>query len=308
MEHESLLTAGAITNNHIIREAISIQSDKVYDSCKYKECCEDLRVWFSPEEQALVNEAASVRVKKAELIWVFEDVEPVVFNRGYYKVDLKYYFHVTAELQRGLGSTVLVSGLATHAKQVILFGSEGETKRYTSTFNPHSSIEHVWKRKNLPKVMVETVDPIALGAKLRKRKKHHKHDEIVNVGVEQEGFANNVSIPENVLEIYGNNIDFHSSHDKHVLVTLGVFSIIKIIRNVQVLIPSYGYMPIRECRNIEEDQPCSLFSRLKFPTNEFFPPEQKKFPRYEVYPATTHDERIKEIPHAHERDCDKNWR
>lgn len=297
MEKSCNLTEGAITSNHIIREAISIQCDKIYDACRQKECCEDLRVWFCPEEQALVNEATSVKVKKAELIWVFEDIEPVTFNHGYYAVDLKYYFNVKVELHKGISPAVTCQGLAVFNKKVILFGSEGETKTYTSKFVPTGSIEHVWKKTDLPKIEVQTMDPVALGACFCKDKKHHhhKHMECEGEHEEHEGGHEheheNINFPENVMALYGGNIDC-GHHKKHVCVTLGLFSIIKIMRSVQVLMPSYGYMPIKECEGNREDEPCSLFSRIHFPSNEFFPPEKKKFPKYEAYPGSTKDERI----------------
>jgi len=298
MENMCNLTEGAITSNHVIREAISIQVDKIYDSCKQKECCEDLRVWFCPEKQALANEATSVKVKKAELIWVSEDIEPVTFNRGYYSVDLKYFFNVKIELKKDMMKPIVIDGLATYDKKVILFGSEGDTKSYTSKMVPHG-IEHTWKKNDLPKVVVQTMDPVALGAKLKKCKKHHKHhidcecegEDKQDGGNENYEPERNINIPDGVKAIYGGDMDCRC-HGKEVLVTVGLFSIIKIMRSVQALIPSYGYMPIKECDCGREGEPCSLFSRLQFPSNEFFPPEKKKFPKYEAYPSSTKDDRI----------------
>jgi hypothetical protein len=58
---------------------------------------------------------------------------------------------------------------------------------------------------------------------------------------------------------------------KFVLVTLGLFSIVKIERQVQMLIPAYDFCILdKECTNSTGD-PCELFRSIKFPVNEFFP-------------------------------------
>ncbi len=59
---------------------------------------------------------------------------------------------------------------------------------------------------------------------------------------------------------------------KVVYVTLGLFSIVRIERNVQMLIPAYDFcMPEKECTSTA-DNPCEAFRKINFPTNEFFPP------------------------------------
>ena len=70
------------------RDSVCIQTEKVYDICKDKECLEDLRVYFSECDQALVNRATSVKFRKAEVLWASSDVEALPFNRGYFSVDI----------------------------------------------------------------------------------------------------------------------------------------------------------------------------------------------------------------------------
>ena len=61
-------------------------------------------------------------------------------------------------------------------------------------------------------------------------------------------------------------------------VSLGVFSIIKLERHVQLLIPSYDFcIPQKECVGATDDNPCDLFDRIDFPVDEFFPPERGEF-------------------------------
>ena len=57
-----------------------------------------------------------------------------------------------------------------------------------------------------------------------------------------------------------------------VFVTLGLFSIVQLIRNVQMLVPVYDFcIPEKQCDNTT-DQPCDVFRKIKFPTDDFFPP------------------------------------
>ena len=56
------------------------------------------------------------------------------------------------------------------------------------------------------------------------------------------------------------------------VVSLGIFTIVQLIRNVQMLMPVYDYcMPSKECTPTSEN-PCDLFHKMSFPVNEFFPP------------------------------------
>ena len=57
-------------------------------------------------------------------------------------------------------------------------------------------------------------------------------------------------------------------------VTIGQFSIIRLERGTQLLIPAYDYcMPDKECPGTSDDDPCALFGKIRFPVEEFFPPD-----------------------------------
>ena len=59
---------------------------------------------------------------------------------------------------------------------------------------------------------------------------------------------------------------------KKLLVTLGQFSIIRLERDTQLLIPAYDYcMPDKACQGSSEDDPCSMFSRIHFPHRRVLP-------------------------------------
>lgn len=140
-----------------VRDSVCIQTEKVYDICKDKECLEDLRVYFSESEQQLVNRATSVKFRKAEILWASSDVEPLPFNRGYFSVDISFYFKVVLEVGGCLGKSSYIDGLATYTKKVILFGSEGSAYVFTSGYVPGGSDTFEPRRTNLPKAVVDAV-------------------------------------------------------------------------------------------------------------------------------------------------------
>ena len=61
---------------------------------------------------------------------------------------------------------------------------------------------------------------------------------------------------------------------RYVYVSIGMFSIVQLEREVQMMIPVYDYsIPDKECTASDTAcDPCELFRKIKFPVNEFFPP------------------------------------
>ena len=58
-------------------------------------------------------------------------------------------------------------------------------------------------------------------------------------------------------------------------VTLGMFSIVQLMRQVQVMIPVYDFcVPKNESdAAVVDSDPCEIFSKVDFPTDDFFPPK-----------------------------------
>ena len=81
------------------------------------------------------------------------------------------------------------------------------------------------------------------------------------------------AIPQKILDAMGEELSL-TCCGKKLYVTLGQFSIIRLERDTQLLIPAYDYcMPDKACQGSTEDDPCSMFSRIHFPIDEFFPPD-----------------------------------
>ena len=69
--------------------------------------------------------------------------------------------------------------------------------------------------------------------------------------------------------------DYSYSNSKAILVTLGLFSIVQMERDAQILIPAYDYcIPDREC-NCNTSNPCETFQGIDFPVEQFFPNEKE---------------------------------
>ncbi len=221
------------------REAVCIHTDKIYDSCRDKDCLENIRVYLTSCGQSIVDDAISVKCTKAEIIWVFSDIEAVPFNRGFYSIDLKYFFRVKLAVFTGANRPSMVEGLATFDKKVILFGSEGNAKIFESRYTENAFDPQMWQKTNMPHAVVEVVDPIALGAKVvdARDKQCCCCDDDFDLA----------SVPDSVSKIFDGS--FVSGNErKRVFVSIGIFSIIKLERRVQLMIPSYDFcIPNKEC-------------------------------------------------------------
>ena len=225
-----------------------------------KDCVEDLRFYPTQQSQAAIDRAISVKAGKAELLYVYIDVEPVGFNRGFFTVDVRYFYRVTADAFVGASRPVEICGLCVFDKRVILFGSEGSAKIFSSEAVFDGLDEQNVRKSNLPTAVVEAVDPIVLNTKL------------VEVCECRSCDSELVEVPSGICACFGSDLCF-GGDGKRVYVTLGQFSIIRLERDTQLLMPAYDYcLPDKECSCGGDDDPCEVFRQVKFPVDEFFPP------------------------------------
>ena len=115
--------------------------------------------------------------------------------------------------------------------------------------------------------MAEAVDPIILNMKL------------VDVCQCRPCDCSLTEIPQAILDCFGDSLT--QGGDVHRLyVTLGQFSIIRLERDTQLLIPVYDYcIPQSECSCGDQEDPCGLFRNVAFPIGEFFPPSTLEMPK-----------------------------
>lgn len=259
MDGNNQETCQNVQNLGNIKEAVCIDGLRVYDSCSDKDCLEDLRVYFPPDKHELIEHATNVRLRSADVITVFLDLEPVPFNNGFYSIDLTFFFDVCVDIFCPLATNpAIVNGVSIFSKRVILYGSEGNVKMFTSDC-PHEDLDcpNAMDGNVLPKATCQVAQPICLSARLCDCQSHCSEC--------------CCQIPDCVCRHFGGQIDFAS--DRCVYVTLGIFTIVQIVRNVQMLIPAYDFcIPEKECVTTS-DNPCDMFRRIEFPTDEFFPPK-----------------------------------
>ena len=246
-----------LENQDLFKDAVCIDAMRIYDSCSDKDCLEDLRVLFSPERQAMVDGATSVRLKDVEVLTVYLDLQPIPFNKGFYSVDMTFFFDVTVDLFGGPNACPTgVSGVSIFNKKVVLYGSEGSVKTYSS--GDCSEELALGENRTMPKATVQVAEPVALSARLCERP--------------LSGCDPYCRIPDCICQRYGGQLETGNCRN-HVYVTIGLFSIVQITRNVQMMIPAYDFcVPEKECTP-SSDNPCELFRRIDFPVGEFFPPQ-----------------------------------
>lgn len=243
-------------NSASFKEAVCIESMRIFDSCSDKDCIEDLEVVFcSPEDQEIVRNSTFIKCKSVEVVNTVFDIEPVPFNKGFFSVDLTYTFNVEIEafINVSMPSKTL-HGVTTFSKKVILYGGDGNTKYFSSDETADTSPSGCYTQ-TLPKATVSVVEPISLDCKLIPKYPHCKHCEYP---VQCEDCENSDRRPPNPVP-------------KIAYITIGLFSIVQLSRPVPLLVPAYDYcIPSKEC-STTTDSPCELFEKIKFPTNEFFP-------------------------------------
>ena len=81
-------------------------------------------------------------------------------------------------------------------------------------------------------------------------------------------------IPDAVRELFDEPLVV-SGGQRQLFVTLGQFSIVRLERNAQLVVPVLDYaIPCKECCDAPgagSEDPCEMFSRIPFPTQQFSP-------------------------------------
>ena len=257
-------------------EAVCIHTKKIYDSCRDKDCIEDLRFYPTACGQDVLNRAQTVKGGKAELLYTYINVEPVVFNRGFYTIDMRFFYRVTLNAYCANPRPIEVEGLCVFDKRVILFGSEGSAKIFSSKVRIDGLDRQLLEQSNMPIAVVEAVDPIVLDAKLVECCENRCCD------------CDICEIPPCICQCFGCDLTMGDDY-RRAFVTLGQFSIIRLERDSQLLMPVFDYcMPDKDCNSGAGcgcgcccgcEDPCDLFQNIKFPVNQFFPPNSLSNPR-----------------------------
>lgn len=253
---------GPVDSAACIREAVCVHTKKIFDSCRDKDCIEDLRVYPTVGSQTYIDNAFSVRPKSAELLYAEVNVEAITFNKGYYTVDVTYFYKITGETFPGANT---VTGLAIFDKRVMLCGGEGTVKTFSSDICDCSCVD-----EGMPTAYVEAVDPIALHLKLV--------DANCNVCCDNDRH----DIPACILARFGEAL-VTSDTGRRLYVTLGQFSIIRLERDTQLLIPAYDYCVPERSAPAAAATTTPARSSLRYAS-----PSRSSSPRTSARPQTKH--------------------
>ena len=258
---------GPVEGTGGIREAVCVHTRKIYDSCRDKDCIEDLRFYPKLQYVDVINHALSVKGGSADLLYVYVDVEPVNFNRGFYTVDMRFFYNVTLQAYTSCPAPVTVEGLCVFDKRAILFGSEGSAKIFSSDTVIDELDVPGRMRTNLPTAVVEAVDPIVLDARV---------DDCCKPRCRE---CSLTEIPAFIARSFAQDLVFDDTNPRRYFVTLGQFTLVRLERETQLLIPVYDYcIPTTECSCGDQEDPCGLFRNVPFPVGEFFPPNSVETP------------------------------
>ncbi len=247
-------TARSVTNGG---KTACIDAGQVFDSCSDRDCVEDLKVWFAPCDQQTIDTAGVIRAKKAKVVSTCIDVDELPFKDGCYSCKLTFFIEIEFEVRDQCGDCTAVRGVTSYEKKVVLYGGEGSVKVFSGELRSCGCVRAEMESTNMPRCSVQVAEPVVLDTVLAE---NGKCCCVVCCGCD--------AMPTSVMSRFGGFCDTGS---KTVTVTLGLFTIVQMIRHTQLLVPAYEYcLPCKEC-SCDEETPCELFRKMTFPIEEFFP-------------------------------------
>ncbi len=246
------------------RETVCIETNRILDSCRDRDCYENVRVYLSDFGNEIIERTGAIRAKCADILWTNIGIDPIRFNKGFYAVTVRFYVKVVFEACIGGGRSQELEGICVLEKRVILYGGECNVNVFRSNGLGGDSFcspaEATYGCRNAPTAVVEVVDPVLLDTKIMEKASECN----CCCCCENE-------IPSCVLTALDAPVCFDEARARRFLtVSLGIFSVIRIVRPAQYLINATEYaIPEKECVSVEEDDPCHVFRHMPFPVSDF---------------------------------------
>ena len=244
------------------KETVCIEGNRVLDSCRDRDCYENVQVFLTGYGNEIIERTGNIRVKNSCIAWSNITVDPIAFNRGFYSVNTRLYIRITFEGCIAPGRIQEFDGIAVVDKNVILFGGESNLNVFRSNGTSgfcEMPTEVCCSEGTVPTAVVEIVDPIILNAKIME-KRHDRPKPCCCCSCDD--------IPEGVTR----NINGTLNDDgcRYLVASIGIFSVIRIVRPAQFIIQATEYtVPDKECLSHSEESPCDIFKCMAFPTEEF---------------------------------------
>lgn len=239
--------------------AVCIDTKRVLDACRDRDCYENVRVYLTAEGEDVLDAATNIRARSANIICAYVGVDDVPFNCGFFRISIRYYVLLDFEACLGLGRSQTFAGVVVLEKEVILYGGEGSVNTFSSSPDRGfcSACEAGSIGTTAPVAIVEAVEPIVLGTR------------VVDCGCPCSA-GEYIEIPENVSESVGGTLRI-STDGPRLYISLGTFSVIRLVRSAQLIVQATDYsVPDKECTSADnDDSPCSIFNNISFPEKRF---------------------------------------
>ena len=241
------------------KETVCIEANRILDSCRDRDCYENVRVFLTCLGNEIIERTGNIRVKNSCITWASVTVDPIAFNKGFYSVNIRLYIKITFEACIAPGRIQEFDGVAVIEKSVVLFGGESNLNVFKASGNSDfcAKPEECCSKGSLPTAVFEVVDPIILNAKIVEKHSGHCHC-----------CCCCSDIPDGVCASVNGALT--EDGERYLAVSVGIFSVVRIVRPAQYLIQASEYsVPDKECLSHSEENPCDIFKCMAFPTQEF---------------------------------------
>ena len=108
-------------NSQCTNGVVCIDTKRVLDSCRDRECFEDIRVYLTRCGEEILANSTNVRTRSTRILCAYVGVDEVAFNRGFYRVKIRYYIEVDFEACIGVGRSQTFKGITALEKDVVLY-------------------------------------------------------------------------------------------------------------------------------------------------------------------------------------------
>ena len=101
--------ASTVTNQTLqglCNGTVCIDTKRVLDSCRDRDCFEDTRVYLTARGEEILGNSTNVRTREARILFANIVVEEVPFNCGFYRIIIRSY--VVVEFEACLGDHALL--------------------------------------------------------------------------------------------------------------------------------------------------------------------------------------------------------
>ena len=75
------------------KEAVCIEANRILDSCRDRDCYENVKVFLGECGREIIEHTSAIRVKSAYIKQANIALDPVQFNRGFYAVNIRFYIN-----------------------------------------------------------------------------------------------------------------------------------------------------------------------------------------------------------------------